>query len=531
MTVDITTKKRVIIVGAGAAGMSCAHQLAYHPDRFDVTLVESSDYCGGQAFSIPINEETHGAAWLNQGVQGGSHIFHHTVKMFEQQGHAVVPIQLHVSFGKEQGFWTNVFPTQLVERHRNEIKRFYWALRIVRNLKIVFAIIPVKVFLGIFWFSREFTDFMVLPTLALFLGTGNATPDVPTIVLERLFNSSTYGMWYPADPLSLVSNLPSMIVFPKFTSFYTTWQHDLESRGVNIRLSTEVTAITQRSAISQGGITVSLRKRTPQPKNHDTVGNDQDSSQIMETYDELVFAVLPDTAKALLGKKARWVERAVLGSAKFSDDITVTHWDSDYMDKWYTNRFDAAQAVSTLHGRDESQRISIAEKDFTPMYYIKQTPMDSRKLEMAFDCNNYQAQFPKDIPFNRHVFQTIFLNKQDEATWSRKEINPEKVIREDWWHQLCHSWTHYILVVPWIWILNSVRSKHITFAGSWTVLNAHEVAVMSGMAAAYSLGGSYPKEFEDDAFALLCFRCYLLLTHGKWYRKGANRGSGKEKDH
>lgn len=65
-----TGKKRVLIVGAGAAGMSCADQLAKSPDKFDVTVVEAVDYCGGQAFSIPINEERHGASWMNQGVQG-----------------------------------------------------------------------------------------------------------------------------------------------------------------------------------------------------------------------------------------------------------------------------------------------------------------------------------------------------------------------------------------------------------------------------------------------------------------------------
>lgn len=31
-------------------------------------------------------------------------------------------------------------------------------------------------------------------SLALFLGTGNATPDLPTIMLERLYTSPTYGM-------------------------------------------------------------------------------------------------------------------------------------------------------------------------------------------------------------------------------------------------------------------------------------------------------------------------------------------------
>ena len=31
--------KRVLVVGAGAAGMSCADGLAKHPDRFNVTLI------------------------------------------------------------------------------------------------------------------------------------------------------------------------------------------------------------------------------------------------------------------------------------------------------------------------------------------------------------------------------------------------------------------------------------------------------------------------------------------------------------
>lgn len=50
--------------------MSCADGLSNHPDRFDVTLIEAQNYCGGQAFSIPIDEKRYGAPWMNQGVQG-----------------------------------------------------------------------------------------------------------------------------------------------------------------------------------------------------------------------------------------------------------------------------------------------------------------------------------------------------------------------------------------------------------------------------------------------------------------------------
>lgn len=71
--------------------------------------------------------------------------------------------------------------------------------------------------------------------------------------------------------------------------------------------------------------------------------------------------------------------------------------------------------------------------------------------------------------------------------------------------------------------LNGKRSTR--FAGSWTLVNAHELAVISGMAAAYTLGAEYPADLEQDRFALLCFRLYLLLSHGKWYRRGSNRSS------
>lgn len=96
--------------------------------------------------------------------------------------------------------------------------------------------------------------------------------------------------------------------------------------------------------------------------------------------------------------------------------------------------------------------------------------------------------------------------------------------------QLCHSYTHYLFVIPFLFLLNSTpllslfrRASRIKFAGSWTLVNAHEVAVLSGTAAAYSLGASYPKELEEDSFALLCFRCYLGLIWGRWYSKGSNR--------
>lgn len=65
-------QKHVVIVGAGAAGMSCAATLAQHPDKFKVTVIERGSVCGGQATSISLDEQQFGASWMNNGVQGGS---------------------------------------------------------------------------------------------------------------------------------------------------------------------------------------------------------------------------------------------------------------------------------------------------------------------------------------------------------------------------------------------------------------------------------------------------------------------------
>jgi hypothetical protein len=280
--------------------MSCAHHLANHVDKFDVTMIDAVDYCGGQAFSIPIDKERHGTSWLNQGVQGGSYIFHHTMTMFARQGYHADPVKLQVSFGKGDQFWSNVFPTKLLERHQKEIKRFKWMISIVRWFEVFFAMIPIKILMKMFFFSEEFTNTVALPMVALFLGTGQYAPDVPTIILERLITSPTYGMWYPGDKLSVASNQPPMVVFPRFGNFYETWRKDLESKGVNIRLSTELTQVVTRD---KNGVTVKLIKRTPQPDGHNPNSawvpqnsengpTDADANEETEHYDEIVLCVL-----------------------------------------------------------------------------------------------------------------------------------------------------------------------------------------------------------------------------------------------
>ncbi|RYP60058.1 hypothetical protein DL770_010069 [Monosporascus sp. CRB-9-2] len=365
-------------------------------------------------------------------------------------GFHVNPVHFQVSSGRGETFWNNEFSTKLLTHHQNEVKRLVMVLKPIRLFEVSFTLLPIKLVFKLFMFSEEFTNSIALPTTALILGTGNATPEVPAMMLERLCTSPSYGMWYPTSRNTLVDHRLPMIVFPNFCGFYETWRKDLVSRGVTVRFSTELTEVVLRN--KHGMAT---------PPRH--------------SWDEL-----PP------GRRRRsW------DPLSFSDDITITHSDSDYMKKHYENFYREDLAVGKLDGVDQTSRLSFATGSYRPMYCIKMYPEDKSKLEMCFGTTNYQCQFPEKVSFEQHVFQTIYLNKdRDRKLWSGHETREDRIIRKDWWHQLWHSYTHYLFV-----------------------------AVISGIAAAVDLGAEYPEDMEYDGFAFLCFRLYYLLANGKRYRR------------
>lgn len=423
----------------------------------------------------------------------------------------------------------------------------------------VLGLIPIRIMLRLMFFNKDFGDKMVYPLIALFLGTGNQTANVPSAIVERLFDDPNMKLWdYDAE--TLLPNLPKMVTFDKLHDFYEDWRKDLVSKGVDIRLNTQVSHVLARTS---KGV---LLRLAPVQKGDDSTQGQQptngasgaDGGSQQELFDDMVMCVLADDALRLLGKKASFRERFVLGGAKFYDDITVTHWDSEYFKKHYETAFDASlcampktsaqkEQVNFAKGGDASR-----PGGFRPMYYTKSYPEDPKKIEMSFDCSNYQHQLlkangPKDDAGYPHVYQTIFLDKRNRTLWTWPEIDKDKIIAENWWHQLGHRWSHYLRVVPMMMFING--KNNTWFAGSWTLVvsprayarctgspietltmngsrqNMHELACVSGIAAAYRLGAEYNK-FDD--FAEDFFSKYLALSHGVIYsREEKRRRSGK----
>ncbi|KAH9831268.1 FAD/NAD-P-binding domain-containing protein [Rhodofomes roseus] len=562
--------KRVCIVGAGASGMSAAYALSRHPDRYQVTVFDKQDFAGGMATSIDIDAEKYGAAYINDGVQGCSPVFANTLRIFRMLGFEATEVGMQISFGKDKDFWTNVFPSSLVAQFQGDIKKFGTALSIIKKFEPFFAMIPVHTMLKMFGFSKDFGDKMVYPLVALFFGTGNQTPYISSAILERVFKDPSMRLFEYSEK-SLLASIPTMLAFPKLHDVYEAWKTEAASRGnVNFRLGHEVVEVMSRHA--KGGTNGSGPVHI-KPK----YSRDGQESLEEEFFDELILAVDADSCLKLLNKQSTWMERKVLGNVKYLYDVTITHNDLDYMRKYYETQYDPShnaplEASGSAQERQETEdSFKFAKDNFRPLYYTMQYPQDKSKIEMSFDLTHYQPQFrgekpagpidsedrsdhrnecehaqitrdaqdptkgevgasartgkdadgQSEPPLEQHVFQTIFLDRDgSQDLWTWKDITPEKKIYEKWWKQQSHRWQHYAGTVPWMMWING--KNHTYFAGAWSILNMHELAVTSGFAAAYRLGAEYPFHGDEDCERL--FRMYLAASHGVRMRKEDREG-------
>ncbi|VDC07912.1 unnamed protein product [Peniophora sp. CBMAI 1063] len=549
------TPTRVAIVGAGASGMSAAYALSRHPEKYRVTVFDKQPFPGGMATSLDIDANKYGASYINDGVQGCSPQFANTIRMFRELGFNASPVGMQISFSKGEDFWSNVFPSPLTEQFQKDIKKFGKVLGIIKKTEVLFAFVPVHAMLRMFRFSNDFGEKMVYPLVALFFGTGNQTPYISCAILERVFKDPSMKLFEFSDK-SLLASIPTMYAFPKLRDVYTTWQRATESTSaVSFLLGYEVSGILSRKTNA-----VTLEYKSP----------DSDSLT-RETFDELILACDADTSLKLLGKEASWMERRVLGSVKYLYDVTITHDDLAYMKRHYEVQFDESLAAESA----PEDQVQFAKDKFRPLYYTKQYPQDRSKIEMSFDLTHYQPQFrgerpagpeDKDVrlpresgasestaadhvareaqndklgeqgsdvrtgkddeqrsepPLDRHVFQTIFLDRDGSShLWTEGEIPEEHRIYEKWWKQQSHRWQHYAKVVPWMMFIN--MKHHTQYAGAWSVLNMHELAVTSGFSAAYRLGAEFP--FKGDEECERLFKLYLALSHGSRLRKEDRKG-------
>ena len=318
---------------------------------------------------------------------------------------------------------------------------------------------------------------MVYPLTALFFGTGNRTAEVSAALVARVFLDPQLRL-FDYDPDRLLSGAPQMFAFPPLADIYTTMGAALTSAGASVSLSRPLASIARNGRFAADRIVAT------------------DAAGASAAFDRVIFACPADVALRNLaaGSGTGWWERAVLGSVRYYHDVTVTHSDDAYMAQHY-----------------EMGRTGDSQTD----YFIYSDPSNAEVLEMGFDLGHYQPALRDRPAASARIYQSIFLDRDaHEARWTRGAIDPAKVLLVKWWHAFSHEVSHFRRVVPWVRFIQGAAGGTTFYAGSWLLANTHEIAVISGLAAAWRLGAAYP--FTDDELATSQFDALLSLSHGRW---------------
>lgn len=449
--------KKVLIVGSGAAGSACAWSLSRFPERFSVEVWDKQPTAGGVATSE--NIEGKGNLYINDGVQGGAPSYRNTLSLFNLLGFEVSPVDMKISFGFRETAWTNYSESPVINRLQLEIARFGKVLKWINKLEAVFIFIPISLVLRVLRFSNDFCNLLLYPLTALFFGTGNQTPSVSAAIIARVFLDPEMRL-FDYDPKLFLSQTPRMFAFPKLESIYKS----LIAQCPNVKwcFQRPVKKIIRHS---DGAVTA------------------LDEQGLSQRFDDVVFACDAETVLKVL-EKPSFLEQRILGNVKYFNDITITHEDEEYMREHYEVHQEADQ------------------------YLVRFSPDNPKKIEMSFNLTCYQPQLRKQA---RNIYQTIFLDDRDRKEWSIAKIDESKILLTKWWRQFAHTWRHFAFTVPF---LRFIQGKQNTlFCGAYCLVNTHESAVISGLAAAHRLGATYP--FAHDALATKQFDQYLRFIHGK----------------
>ncbi|WVO22867.1 uncharacterized protein IAS62_004210 [Cryptococcus decagattii] len=249
---------------------------------------------------------------------------------------------------------------------------------------------------------------MVLPALAFSYGTGNATPNLPIVMMECLYASPTYDMSrvsFTANGRRRWRGMESSPVEHQ-TCYHSPTFTKSESRpstpDVRKRTSTTQLAKTRNFPLTRRNMTRSsfsrsqIRQSGSLAKRHAVWKN--------------VYWPIQNGATMLRSP----IHSVVIAAPK---RVSRPNQDIGYIRKYYTFELDPKQAAAAAGGRDDSARVRMGENEFEPMFLIKQVPVNPHLLEMCFNYSASSISSPQPSRSRITCYQTILLNKNDQHCW------------------------------------------------------------------------------------------------------------------
>ena len=498
---------RVLVVGAGIAGLSCAWSLACDPrKRFRVSVWDAAARPGG----VATTEEVARGVSINDGVQGAPPTYHNLLRLHKELGFTPHEIRMRISFGRGDRAWSNYEQRPVQQRFESEIERFGRVLRWWHRFEPLFIAIPINVALRTFGFSAEFGSAMVYPLVALFFGTGNQTMSVPAALIARVFLDPELRI-FEYDPKWLLSQTPKFYAFRELSTIYHTFVERILDEGR--KPSTAVaSACSREEEVKMNDETPTcasfsfnrrVRRVVRRGKGRVMV---EDANGDTAEFDRLVFACSAEQVLAVLAQPTL-LERWVLGNVQYYDDVTVTHTDEAYMRKHYRVGTGEQYFIHNYAKRPELIEMSFDLSNYQPMLC---DPVKGSESTGGGDSKSGESERPRRRVHPR-VYQTIFLDKKGcSSMWTIRRIAEGKILLRKWWRQFAHTYKHFLFTVPLLRFVQNTKGCY--YAGAYTLFNTHELACVSGLSAAERLGAPYP--YSDDAKACKTMNTYTLAAHG-----------------
>lgn len=441
-------RKRVCVVGAGAAGLAAAWSLS-RSGGFDVSVYEEAELVGGVATTVSVSLPAAGTARVNDQVHCGAPTFRNTELLFEAFGFSLRPLPLRVAIGTGEARWNNTEVTPFILRMRPEIGRFRRLLdRVRRAPPWIGTALRIESVLRAARFSEDFRYRTLYPLMSLFFASGVDSMSIPAAIVAQLFLDEESRL-FDFDAGTLLAPAAPVVVFPDLAEVYARVAAGL---GGRVHTGAAVTSVAR----TPRGVRVGRRGRAA------------------EEFDAVIFAC---SAERVLGAldDASSLERLVLGSVEYQEAVLVTHVDADY--------------IRQHHG---------VAPDSDVLYSTRNDPRNPAKIEVSIHLGRCQAGFRGA---EAEVFQTIdplAAISTGKILFTRRARHPRNSTR------------HFLRMLPWLRFIQGRRRTY--FAGGYTLMNTHEHAVVSGLAAAERLGAPYP--FGGDPAARAQFELYRRAVHG-----------------
>ncbi|WP_437618607.1 FAD-dependent oxidoreductase [Sorangium sp. So ce1151] len=441
-------KKRVCVVGAGAAGLAAAWSLS-RSGRFEVSVQEEAELVGGVASTVSIALPTAGITRMNDQVRCGAPTFRNTELLFEAFGSSFTSMPLRVSIGTGEARWNNTQATPFILRMRPEIRRFRRLLELIRRAPARLGVaLPIESVLRVGRFSEDFRHRTLYPLMSLFFASGVDSMRVPATVVAALFLDEDSRL-FDFDAGTLLPPFATVVVFPDLAEVYARVAAAL---GGCVHTGASVTSVAR----SARGVSVKRHGSAP------------------EAFDAVIFACSAERALGALADPSP-IERLVLGSVEYQEAVLVTHVDADY--------------IRRHHG---------VAPDSDVQYYTRNDPSDPARIEVSMHLGRFQPWLRGEGPDVFQTIEPIGAISADKILLTRRARHPRNSTR------------HFLRMLPWLRFIQGRRRT--CFAGGYTLMNTHEHAVVSGLAAAERLGAPYP--FADDPAARAQFELYRRAVHG-----------------